>query len=83
MLPTLPRDIHELPQEESMKARSVIGRTIVGVVQQRCYTDCGSIRMDVHFILDNGSILAPYVGELDGEYAVDFIVHKRKKEDCA
>lgn len=59
-----------------MRARDVVGRTIVSIAQERCYDSCGALHYDVVLVFDNGDRLYPLVGELEGDYAVDFVVNK-------
>ena len=55
-----------------MRAKDVVGRKIVRVIQTRCLTDFGEQVWHVDgFELDNGKIVHFSVCELPGDYAVE------------
>ncbi len=56
----------------------MIGRRIVAVEQERTETNQGRVWALLSITLDNGTVLAPLVAEMDGDYAVELRVHKPK-----
>lgn len=61
-----------------MKARDVVGRTIVGVRQQRYYNEeSGEAVYNVDaLVLDNGALVTFHVVEMPGDYVIEGTVRR-------
>jgi len=55
-----------------MRARNIVGRKVVRVLQERRQTDYGKMVWDIQgFVLDNGKVVYFNVVELPDDYAVE------------
>lgn len=63
-----------------MKTKSVIGKKIIEIRQERTKTNYGDTVFNVKSIrLEDGTLIILSVAELEGDYAVDGTVYPPKK----
>lgn len=62
-----------------MKSQGIVGRKIAHIKQEMVSIPFRRMNAVFEIVLDNGTVLVPFIGEGDGEYFVDFHVFKKGK----